>query len=322
MNTHDHADAPLSLLTRALTRFVAADGSITHVDAVPLGGGMSGAAVWRYHVQYSTAAGHAATSFVTKVAESHEWHTLLHLNMQQQPNVPFACALDNAAGERVLMCMQDVGNITRPTSLDPITDEYLRREANGLAVIHSANAPHAEALHWLPRMDRAFIEEMLWQRTWRPVWEAALANHAFCDTFRHEIPRVEAAAAAIVSDMAALCAETESQTLIHADINPSNVLVQDGMPYFIDWQAAMLGPFYVDLPHHHCTLAQAELYRQALATFGWTIAPPDFAERYRVAARYIGLRYMWWTLEYWLEDHTQTAWVQHYIGLVTGDGLS
>jgi hypothetical protein len=31
---------------------------------------------------------------------------------------------------------------------------------------------------------------------------------------------------------------------------------------------------------------------------------------------------MWWTLEYWLSDPTQMAWVQHYIGLVTGDGIA
>jgi hypothetical protein len=39
-----------------------------------------------------------------------------------------------------------------------------------------------------------------------------------------------------------------------------------------------------------------------------------------LAARYIGLRYMWWTLDYWREDPTQTPWVQHYLDLVTGDG--
>ena len=35
---------------------------------------------------------------------------------------------------------------------------------------------------------------------------------------------------------------------------------------------------------------------------GYTIPPDVFAAHYRVAARYIGLRYMWWTLEYWLSD--------------------
>jgi hypothetical protein len=39
------------------------------------------------------------------------------------------------------------------------------------------------------------------------------------------------------------------------------VLVDQGQPYFIDWQTAMRGPFYIDLPHHHSTLTQAEHYR-------------------------------------------------------------
>jgi len=60
----------------------------------------------------------------------------------------------------------------------------------------------------------------------------------------------------------------------------------NGQPYFIDWQTAMRGPFYIDLPHHHCTLTQAEQYRQALASQGYVISRQDFAERYRVAARY------------------------------------
>src|SRR6266540_5145547 len=70
-------------------------------------------------------------------------------------------------------------------------------------------------------------------------------------------------------------------TLIHADINPSDVLVQDGKPYFIDWQTARWGPLYLDLPHHHCTLAQAELYRRALAARGYAIPPDAFAAHYR-----------------------------------------
>jgi hypothetical protein len=30
---------------------------------------------------------------------------------------------------------------------------------------------------------------------------------------------------------------------------------------------------------------------------------------------------MWWTLDYWRADPTQTPWVQHYCNLVTGDGI-
>ncbi|MDQ2996567.1 MAG: phosphotransferase [Chloroflexota bacterium] len=213
------------------------------------------------------------------------------------------------------------GDQTRPTSLDPISESELAREAAGLATIHMANMQPDRQLDWLPLMSASYVQDMLFERAWRPAWETAVADTRFAATFRDAIPQVEAAATTIVEDMHALLHEPAAQTLIHADLNPSNVLVFDGKPYFIDWQTAMRGPFYIDLPHHHCTLAQAEHYRQALAAHGQVISRQDFAERYRLAARYIGFRYMWWTLEYWLQDQTQTRWVQHYIGLVTGDGL-
>jgi aminoglycoside phosphotransferase (APT) family kinase protein len=312
---------PVNLLAHTLARFVAADAQITHIDGAPLGGGMSGAAVRRYTVSYSTGAGAATTRLITKDADLHEWHVLRHLNAQQQPNIPFAYALDDARDGRILICMQDVGDSSRPTSLDPITEIELSREAAGLAAIHSANFQQRPHLGWLPQMTRSYVQEMLFQRAWRPAWEAALANPAFSAAFRDIIPRVEAAAATIVDDMDLLLQEPATQTLIHADLNPSNVLVDRGIPYIIDWQTAMWGPFYIDLPHHHCTLRQAEHYRQALAARGYPIAPGDFAKRYRVAARYIGFRYMWWTLEYWMTDQTQTQWVRHYTDLVTGAGI-
>lgn len=217
--------------------------------------------------------------------------------------------------------MQDLGHQTRPTSLDPITDTELAREAAGLASIHAKNFRPYPPLDWLPLMSDAYVQDMLFVRAWRPAWETALLDSRFVDTFRAAIPRVETAAATIVADMRALLSEPATHTLIHADLNPSNVLVKDEQPYFIDWQAAMRGPLYIDLPHHHCTLPQAEHYRQALAAHSPAIASQDFAECYRVAARYICLRSMWWTLEYWREDPTQARWVEHYINLVTGDGI-
>ena len=323
MTYSQHSDAiPTVLLAQTLARFVEPAAQIQHIGYVDLESGMSGAAVRRYTIAYATAAGApATTSLVTKVVERREWLTLRHLNAQQQLNVPFAHALDDGHGEHVLICMQDAGDITRPTSLEPITEAELAREASGLASIHIANADHTAALDWLPIVDRGYIEAMIFQRTWWPAWQSAIATPAFVDTFGPDIPHVEAAAATIVDDLADMLADSSAHTLIHTDLNPSNVLVHNGTPYFIDWQSAMRGPFYLDLPHHHCTLAQAEHYRHARAAHGRPIAAPEFARRYRVAARYIGLRYMWWTLEYWLSDPTQAAWVRHYIGLVTGVGI-
>jgi hypothetical protein len=314
-------DSIRDLLLGTLHRFVADDAQIVHITSVPLHGGMSGSAVSRHTIQYTTAFGTFATSLITKDADRHEWRVLQHLQSQQQPNVPFAHTIDTVHGERLHICLQDVGDQNRPTSLDPITETELAREAAGLAAIHTANFQHHSRLDWVPPMSPSYVHDMLFVRTWRPAWEIAVADAHFATTFRDTIPRIEAAAATIVEDMRALLDEPASHTLIHADLNPSNVLVDNGQPYFIDWQTAMRGPFYIDLPHHHCTLIQAEHYRQALAAHGHVIARQDFAERYRVAARYIGLRYMWWTLDYWRADPTQTPWVQHYCNLVTGDGI-
>jgi Ser/Thr protein kinase RdoA (MazF antagonist) len=311
----------MELLAQTLARWIDPAAQIMHVSSTDLQPGMSGAAVQRHRISYVAQGQHAEISLVTKVVTRCEWHTLRYLNAQQQPNVPFAHALDECEGDHLLVCMQDVGDTTRPTSLEPITELELAREAAGLASIHVANFGQAARLAWLPKVDRSYLEEMLFQRTWRPAWEQARSSAAFVETFQSAIPRVEAAAATIVDDMTSLLQDAQAQTLIHTDLNPSNVLVQDGRPYFIDWQVAMWGPLYLDLPHHHCTLAQADHYRRALAARGYPISPERFATHYRVAARYIGLRYMWWTLSYWLSDPTQTAWVQHYIGLVTGDGI-
>jgi fructosamine-3-kinase len=312
---------PVELLTQTLRRFIEPTAEITGATATALAPGMSGAAVHRYHVSYTAGGLPAVASLVTKVATRREWEVLRYLNAQQQPNVPFAHTLDEDSSDRILICMRDVGDTTRPTSLEPITDAQLQREAAGLASIHAASMAQEAALTWLPQVDRRYLEEMLFARNWRPAWERALASLTFRETFRDTIPRVEAAATTIVDDMSSLLQDTQIQTLIHTDLNPSNVLVQGGIPFLIDWQAAMWGPLYLDLPHHHCTLAQAEHYRLAMAAQGVTLLPDAFAARYRVAARYTGLRYMWWTLDTWLNDPTQTAWVQHYIGLVTGEGL-
>src|SRR5205814_750854 len=146
-----------------------------------------------------------------------------------------------------------------------------------------------------------------------PAWTKIRADAEFNRTFARDIPAVDAAAERIVDDVGALVDEGESLTLIHNDVNPSNVLIYRGKPYFIDWQSAAYGPWYLDLPHHHCNLGQAEHYRAAIERLGASVSAAAFAERYRVAARYVGLRYMWWTLDYWQEDHSQTAWVQHYL---------
>jgi aminoglycoside phosphotransferase (APT) family kinase protein len=254
---------------------------------------------------------------VIKEAELVERRALAHLNQQGQPNVPYAHTLDLSTEETVWMAMQYLEGQNRPSSLDPITEEALRAEAEALAAIHMASLGQGSELAWLPRLGPRFFSEVV-SGWWRPHWERVLENGAFVREFADELPAVERAAESMPSEMMALVNEGASATLVHLDINPSNVLVCQGKPYYIDWMTAHYGPFYIDLPHHHCTLEQAEHYRVALRRHGVNISRADFADRYRVAAKYIALRYMWWTLENWETDPSETAWVRHYLGLITG----
>src|SRR4051812_48591201 len=121
------------LLLATLQRFVADDAQIVSSTSIPLKGGMSGSAVVRHTIRYTAALDTATTSLITKDADRHEWRVLQHLQAQQQPNIPFAHTIDTRDGERLQICLQDVGDQNRPTSLDPITETELAREAAGLA---------------------------------------------------------------------------------------------------------------------------------------------------------------------------------------------
>ena len=280
---------------------------------------MSGAAVRRYELVLDGAQGGTQrVRLVTKAAHLLERRVLALLTAQGQPSVPFTHTLDLTTEGPALICQQDVGDRCRPTSLEPITDEALQREAEGLAAIHVANLGHAQDLAWLPRTEPAHFADEVLDRWWRPHWQRMLKDAHFVQAFRPSIAPVEAAAGRMMEEMSALLAEDDFLTLIHGDINPSNVLVHHDKPFYIDWQVARCSSLYLDLPHHFCTVQQAEHYRQSLAAQGHKINRDRFVERYRVAARCIGFRYMWWTLENWQADHRETAWVLHYIHLILG----
>lgn len=311
------------LLQAIVADFFSPTWRIVAVDTRELASGLSAAPVRRHELLLEAAGGETKSQrLVTKSAELRERRVLAWLTGQQQPNVPFSHTLDLTTDGPALVCMQDVGDTRRPTSLEPITAAELQREAEGLAAIHLANRGRARELAWLPRIDHSYFADAIIERWWRPHWQRALQDEAFPRTFGPYLTPVEVAAVQMVEEMTALSAEDDSLTLIHTDINPSNVLVHNATPYYIDWQVAHYGPFYLDLPHHFCTRRQAEHYRRALELAGLALSPPAFEQRYRAAARYIGFRYIWWTLEYWLADHRETRWVLHYIRLILGGELS
>ncbi len=292
---------------------------VTTIESRPIGAGLSGAAVRRYRVEVDPPSfAPEGLSLVTKEAALVERRVLALLAAQGQPNVPFSHSADLTTDGRALVCLQDLGDAHRPTVLDSITPEAIRQEAHGLALIHHSNRGYAEHLAWLPRADHAHIVDAIMETYWKPAWSQGLADPAFARQFAPYIAAVEDAAARIADEMDALDRDDTGRTLIHGDINPSNVLLHAGVPYFIDWQSALYGSFYLDLPHHLHTRDLAESYRTARAALGDEIPAAEFEAWFRVAARYIGLRCMWWTLAEWQDDHTATAWVYHYLNMVVG----
>jgi len=307
----------LDLLRATVRRYYSPTAQIQHIALCTIGVGLSGATVRRYRIVLEEPQhGTSEIELVTKVASLVERRVFALLNAQGQPNVPFSYTLDLQTDAPALLCMDDVGDTYRPTSREPITPEFLQREAQGIAAIHHANFVNPTALTWLPRADRRYFATNLQQRFWRPAWEKALAQPDFVQRFAPYLQQVAVAAERSPTEMAFLCQDDTLRTLIHTDINPSNVLVKNGLPFLIDWHAARRGSVFVDVPHHFCTLAQAEYYRVALADLGREIPVDRFVQGYRVAARYTGLRYLWWTLDAWRADHTEEPWMLHYLHMI------
>jgi aminoglycoside phosphotransferase (APT) family kinase protein len=305
-----------AILQETVAQHVSRAARTVQVGALPIEGGYSGAEVRRFDLTLAEEGTDPATvRLVTKRAKLLERRALHYLNAQGQAQVPYSYTPDLATDAPALLCLQDLGSTERPTSLEPVTETVVRHEAAGLAAIHAANWGRAD-LDWLPRADRAYYAQMIEQIAWRPAWEQAVADPGFHALFGPELPRIEAAAATIVDEMAALTAEADTLTLVHSDINPGNVLLRDEVPYFIDWEAVHYGPCYLDVPHHFFTPELAEYYRAALAAQGLVLPAAHFAERWRIAARYTALRYMWWTFDAWREDPAEEVWVRHYFAMI------
>ena len=307
-----------ALLEETVAQHVDPVARIEAVRELPVSAGMSGAEVKRYELRLRGARGQETrVRLVTKEASLGERLTLAHLGEQRLSGVPFNHTLDLQTDTVALVCMQDIGSTTRPTSLEAVSEEVVRREAAALAGIHAANRGLDGG--WLPRADRAYYAGMIRDVAWQPHWVEAISDVRFRAEFGDYIDSVEGAAKTIVDEMAALSVVEGVFTLVHTDINPSNVLLLDGVPYIIDWQPAHYGPFYLDVPHHFFTPELAEQYRVALAEQGVTVTKAEFMSRFRIAARYTALRYMWWTLEAWREDPREKAWVLHYFGMIRGE---
>jgi aminoglycoside phosphotransferase (APT) family kinase protein len=306
------------LLEATLRYMVHADATLLDASSQTITRGVSGAEVRRHSVGVRVPDGpDTVISLITKMSDRIERSTLAHLNAQGQPAVPLSHARAVDLDGPDWICLQDLGDDGRPDVLSPLPEETLVSEVAGLASIHAVNAAGVEELTWLPRADREYARSMIDDVFWRPHWESVVTQNDFHEEFGTWLPRVEAAAAKVVDEVAALDADPGDRTLVHTDINPGNVLVHDRKAFFIDWNDAHRGSFYLDLPHHLCTLELAERYREVVERFGVAINPSDFEERYRIAARYTALRYMWWTFEAWRDDRDVAGeWILHYFGML------
>lgn len=256
--------------------------------------GYSGAQVVRQVVTFRTSPGSLeTTTLITKHAPLVE-RRVLDLLQEQGQSVPFSHTLDLATDAPALICQQDV----QPPGADVVLPTDLHQQvARCLARIHLANRGKAVELAWLPRADYAyFVDSIL--ADFREQLAQAMQQPAFLSQCGDVARQMEHAIEPFLTSMAALWAEAETHTLIHADMMDTHVLVQADRPYLIDWGQARYGSFYLDLPNYF-TPGSVGFYREALAELGAVIPAAEFMQRYRAAGRYPGFKYMGFLLHLW-----------------------
>lgn len=273
-----------ALIQATVTAHVAPDAQIVAVRQRAGGAqGFSGAALHYYDcdVTYERADGDGQITLVTKNAPLHERRTLVWLGARGMP-VPFSYTHDLTTDVPALICMQYIENAPAPA-------ERALCAARALAAIHADTMGQEDALPWLPRADASYIAEIVayWREPWQAAlvgpeqmeayvarhgyqWEAMALGGNFAAEFAADTPSLAAAAARFQREMAALWAEGDALTLIHADSHREHLRVRDSQGYILDWGQARYGPLYLDLPNYFAR-DDALLYRDALAERGHDI---------------------------------------------------
>jgi hypothetical protein len=173
--------------------------------------------------------------------------------------------------------------------------------AKGLAGIHAANRGHPPP--WLPHASDDYLGR-LWLHAWREQWEANLADPVFAAEFASYTAQLEASMKRFMSVLTALTAEGTTLTLLNVDLTPDHIRLWRGQACFIDWEQSSYGSLYLDLPNCF-NIETALVYRDALARQGFEIPVSDFLERYREVGRYMGLRYLGYSLWVWAQGGGQ-----------------
>ncbi len=287
-----------SLFAVTIKHHIAPEGRVVASHERPLPEqGWSGATIRVYDVEYESEGERATVALATKDARSVERRVLTLLSEQGHVNVPYASCLESPDDERALVCMRA---ITPDGSGDA---SVMNHAAVALAGIHAANLGKRERLGWLPPADRAYMNGGYVLENWRNMWALTMGDREFADVYGvFEKPLLQAADL-FLHDMETLWTAGDTLTLIHGDLHDGNVLVEHGTPYFIDWEQALYGTLYYDLPNY-LTLDQSIIYRDALAERGVTIAHAEFERGYRAASRMIGFKYMGFWLGFWRQGGT------------------
>lgn len=278
------------LLLATVQKHIHPTATIVNYVQLPSGTGISKINVQRFVLHLSDG---QSVVIITKPSPLIERRVLARLNEQHHAIVPFSHSL-NLTDSEALICLQDAGSPIVPTE-----DNHRVALADGLAKIHLANIGKESELAWLPKAERAYFADFILGWTWRLAWERALEDANFVKQFADYIPKVQSSAKTFPDAMQTLYDDAQTRTLIHTDIYAGHVLAKENQPFIIDWGQTHYGSFYLDLPSYFDTPENAEIYRLALEKHGMGIPKNEFLEKYHIAGRFVGFRYMWGWIEEW-----------------------
>jgi hypothetical protein len=273
--------------------------------------GASGSAIRYYSVTSADRAGGVHPDTVVTKSASLLERRVLHLLSAQGCSVPPVYIPDVFSDEQALVFMPYLEPRTGSEMLGSPESPLTQSVAGGLAGIHAANRGRPPS--WLPHSSEDFLQR-LWLYAWREQWEANLADPEFAAEFGGYTARLDAAMERLMATLAALTAEGTTLTVLNVDLIPDHIRIWRGAACFIDWQQSSYGTLYLDLPNYF-TVETALLYRDALARHGHAIPVVEFLERYHEVGRYMGLRYLGYSLWRWAqggEERRQGRWFLYY----------
>ncbi|OMF85896.1 hypothetical protein BK147_31210 [Paenibacillus sp. FSL R7-0337] len=305
----------LRLVQETVKKYIDPNAEVVSIESTPISMGLQAVELMRHSVQLKILDETSKWSLVSKYATMIERQVLTRL-YSQGASVPFSFSYGSELDERFLICIQDVDYQTNYSNIN--VSLLQKSETKALAYIHASNFGQRNELSWLPEVDSLYIEKTIFE-WWRPQWQAAKKNEQFIDIFGHYIPLVEAVADTIIEDIKHVINDESSQTLIHNDLNPGNVLVHNNSDVlFIDWEATRYGSLFLDIPLR-CGTEQIKDYRGLLADKSIEFSYDHFSQMYGIASRYLGLRYMSWNLGAWSNNSYAKDNLKKYLDMVVGN---